>query len=29
MAEWARIGHDIRVPGLNDIVTAQEPALAE
>lgn len=29
MAEWARIGHDIRVPGLDDIVTAQEPALAE
>jgi exopolyphosphatase/guanosine-5'-triphosphate,3'-diphosphate pyrophosphatase len=27
--EWTRIGHEIRVPGLDDIVLAQEPALAE
>ena len=27
IAEWTRIGYDIRVPGLDDIVLAQEPAL--
>ena len=29
IAEWTRIGHEIRVPGLDDIVLAQEPALAD
>lgn len=29
IAEWRRIGHDIRVPGLDDIVLAQEAALAD
>lgn len=29
LAEWAKLGHDIRIPGLDEIVTAQEPALAE
>jgi exopolyphosphatase/guanosine-5'-triphosphate,3'-diphosphate pyrophosphatase len=29
VAEWTRIGYDIRVPGLDDIVLAQEPALTE
>lgn len=29
IAEWTRIGHEIRVPGLDDIVLAQEPALTE
>ncbi len=29
IAEWTRIGHDIRVPGLADIVLAQEPMLAD
>lgn len=29
IAEWERVGHDIRVPGLDEIVTAQEPVLAE
>ncbi len=27
--EWLRIGQEIRVPGLDDIVLSQEPALAE
>ncbi len=26
--EWMRVGHEIRVPGLDGIVSAQEPALA-
>jgi exopolyphosphatase/guanosine-5'-triphosphate,3'-diphosphate pyrophosphatase len=29
IAEWIRIGHEIRVPGLDDIVLAQEPVLAD
>ena len=29
IAEWTRIGHEIRVPGLDDIVLAQEPVLAD
>lgn len=29
IAEWIRIGHDIRVPGLDDIVLAQEPLLTD
>lgn len=29
IAEWTRIGHEIRIPGLDDIVLAQEPALAD
>lgn len=29
IGEWARVGQDIRIPGLDDIVTAQEPALAD
>lgn len=28
VAEWTRLGYDIRVPDLNDIVLAQEPATA-
>ena len=27
--EWARIGQEIKIPGLDDIVLAQEPVLAE
>jgi exopolyphosphatase/guanosine-5'-triphosphate,3'-diphosphate pyrophosphatase len=27
--EWARIGEEIKIPGLDDIVLAQEPVLAE
>lgn len=29
VAEWARIGHELKIPGLDDIVLAQESALAE
>ena len=29
IAEWTRIGYEIRVPGLDDIVLAQEPVLAD
>lgn len=29
IAEWIRIGHEIRVPGLDDIVLAQEPLLTD
>ncbi len=29
IGEWTRIGHEIRVPGLDEIVLAQEPALTE
>lgn len=29
IAEWERMGHDIRVPRLDAIVTAQEPVTAE
>jgi hypothetical protein len=27
--EWARIGHELKIPGLDDIVLAQEPVLTE
>jgi len=27
--EWARIGHELKIPGLADIVLAQEPAFVE
>ncbi len=29
VAEWARIGPELKIPGLDDIVLAQEPVLAE
>lgn len=29
IAEWARIGEELKIPGLDDIVLAQEPVLAE
>ena len=29
IAEWIRIGHEIRVPGLDNIVLAQEPLLTD
>ena len=27
--EWARIGEELKIPGLDDIVLAQEPAIVE
>ena len=27
--EWERIGHELKIPGLDDIVLAQEPVLTE
>ena len=29
VSEWARIGFELKIPGLDDIVLAQEPALTE
>jgi len=29
VAEWARVGVELKIPGLDDILLAQEPALAE
>ena len=29
VSEWARIGFELKIPGLDDIVLAQEPALAD
>ena len=27
--EWARLGQELKIPGLDEIVLAQEPALTE
>ena len=27
--EWERIGHELKIPGLDEIVLAQEPVLAD